>query len=102
MIQGIKISSILALIHLLFVDDVVLFGVGTLKEWWAFDVILALWSSASSMCISVEKSSFMFSEVEDEVLNNISEIMPFKMDPIMVGFRYLGYFFKPLGYGIGF
>ena len=39
-IKGIKVSSSLALSHLLFVDDVVLFGIGTLDEWKAFDVLL--------------------------------------------------------------
>ena len=39
-IQGIKIYASLALTHLLFVDDGVLFGIGTLEEWMAFEVIL--------------------------------------------------------------
>ena len=40
LIKGIKISSSLALTHLLFVDDVILLGSGRLSEWIAFDVIL--------------------------------------------------------------
>ena len=77
MIKVIKISSSLALTRLLFVDDVVLFGVGTLEEWKAFNEILVVFSSASGMCISVEKSSFLFSEVEEEILNGISSFMPY-------------------------
>ena len=38
--------------------------------------------------------------MEDEVLNSILVLLPFKMDPILVGFEYLGYYLKPLGYGI--
>ena len=26
--------------------------------------------------------------------------MPYKMEPIVAGFKYLGYYLKPLGYGI--
>ena len=52
------------------------------------------------MCISVEKSSFLFNEVEDEVLDRISTLLPYKLDPIEVGFKYLSYYLKPLSYGI--
>ena len=41
LIRGIKVSSLLALTHLLFVDDVILLGTGTLQEWIDFDVILS-------------------------------------------------------------
>ena len=44
LIKGINISSSLSLTHLLFIDDVVLFGVGTVEEWKAFDEILAVFS----------------------------------------------------------
>ena len=37
-IKGIKILSQLFLTHLLFVDDVILFGLGTFEEWIAFKV----------------------------------------------------------------
>ena len=55
-IRGIKISVSMYLTHLLFVDDVVLFSMGTLEEWMAFKVILDTFCSASGMCISIEKS----------------------------------------------
>ena len=58
LIKCMKISSSLVLTHLFFVDNVVLFGVRTLEEWKDFDEILAVFSSASGMCISVEKSFF--------------------------------------------
>ena len=66
----------------------VLFGVGTLEEWQDFDEILVVFSSASGMCISMEKSPFLYSEVEEEILSGISVFSPYKMDPIMAGFKY--------------
>ena len=51
LIKGIKISSTLALTHLLFLDDVILLGTGTLSEWMAFDVILSTFCKASGMSI---------------------------------------------------
>ena len=49
LIRGIKISSALALTHLLCVDDVILLGTGTLHEWMAFKVILRTFCKASGM-----------------------------------------------------
>ena len=55
-IHGINISANMTLNHLLFVDDVVLFGIGTVEEWMDFDVILETFCSSSGMRISLEKS----------------------------------------------
>ena len=60
LIKGIKISSTFALTHLLFVDDVILLGSGSLSEWMAFDVILSKFCKASRMCISIDKSCFLY------------------------------------------
>ena len=98
LIRGIKISPLLALTHLFFVDDVILLGSGTLSEWMAFDVILSTFCKASGMCISLEKSSFLFSNLDVDVGTDIARFMPYKMDPITIGFKYLGYHLKPLGY----
>ena len=53
-IKGIKISASLTLTHLLFVDDVVLFGLGTFEDWVAFEVILETFCRASRVCISID------------------------------------------------
>ena len=64
LIKGIKISSSLALTHLLFVDDVILLGMGTLTEWMAFEVILSTFCKALGMCISLDKSCFLFNNMD--------------------------------------
>ena len=99
-IKGFEYSPSLSLTHLLFVDDVVLFGIGTLEEWMAFEVILDNFWSASGMCISIDKSGFLFNELDEGVLNNILHYLPYKVDPIHMGFKYLGYFIKPLSYEV--
>ena len=65
MIRGIKISASLTLTHLLFVDDVVLFGLGTMLEWMDFEVILETLCAASGMY------GFLFNELEVCVLESI-------------------------------
>ena len=52
-IKGIKISACLSLTHLLFVDDVILFGFGSVEEWKAFKEILDIFCEASGMSINI-------------------------------------------------
>ena len=98
LIRGINISPLLALTHLLFVDDVILLGSGALSEWMAFDVILSTFCKASGMYISLEKSCFLYNNLDVDVGTDIAQLLPYKMDPITSGFKYLGYQLKPLGY----
>ena len=50
-IRGIQISANVTLTHLLFVDDVILFGFVTIDEWRDFDILLDTFSVASGMCM---------------------------------------------------
>ena len=50
------------------------------------------------MSISNEKSFFLFSEIDDDTRFYIHSLLPYKMAPITVGFKYIGYRLKPLGY----
>ena len=88
--QGNQVSASLTLTHLIFVDDVVLFGLGTFEEWVAFDVILETLCCASGMCISIDKSGFLFNEMDMGVLNNIRHFLPYCAKPLHEGFKYLG------------
>ena len=67
-------------------------------EWMAFDVLLETFRSASGMSISLNKSSFLYNELDRGILHDIQHIFPFKVDPIQQGFKYLGFFIKPVGY----
>ena len=67
-------------------------------EWMDFDVLLENFCSTSGMSISMNKSGFLFNEMDMGILQNIQCFFPFKADPIQLGFKYLGFFIKPLGY----
>ena len=98
LVKGIKISKHLSLTHLLFVDDVILFGFGSCEEWMAFKVLLDTFCEASGMLINSEKSCFLFNNVDDESINRIMRSLPFKTQDLSLGLNYLGYFIKPSGY----
>ena len=54
----IKISNAIQINHLIFLDDVLLFGRGTIVEWKSFKDCLSTISKATNMMVNVEKSSF--------------------------------------------
>ena len=92
LIRGIKISPSLTLSHLLFVDDVILMGSGTLLDWSAFDVILETFCKASGMKINIEKSCFLFCNFDSDCHNAFAEALPYRMLSLQSGFNYLGFF----------
>ena len=57
-------------------------------------------SSQICMSICIEKSSFLYNEVDEENRSHIFAFLHYRMDPIATGFKYLVYRLKPLGYRI--
>ena len=99
-IRGIRISPHLSFTHLLFVDDVIIFGVGTFEEWISFKVILDTFCDASGMRINLDKSCFLYNNVNEGILNSISRTLSVNFEHITKGFKYLGFFIKPLNYRV--
>ena len=65
-----------------------------------FEVILSTFCKALGMNISVDKACFLYSNVEVDIRMDIARALPYKMEPITIGFKYLSYFLKPLGYKV--
>jgi len=99
-IYGIKVAPSLYLTHLIFVDDAILFGMGTVEEWQHYKEIMDTLCSAIGMEINATKSSFLFNDIDDSVKHQIYNFMPIKMEPLTSGFKYLAYYLKPMGYCI--
>ena len=58
LIHGIIFWHSLSISHILFVDNVIIFGKIFINEWHYFHLIISLFYSASSMSVSVEKHFF--------------------------------------------
>ena len=97
-IQGINISDNLLITHLLFVDDVILFGIVTIEEWQDYKELLDTFCNATSMEINEAKSSFLYNDVDETIRSKILSRFPYKMEPLTNGFKYPGFYLKPLGY----
>ena len=79
-ITGVKITSSLFLTHLLFVDDVLLFGEATVDEWQQYKQLLDLFYSATGMQINEKKSILLFNDIDELAKANIGAILPYKME----------------------
>ena len=50
------------------------------------------------MSISLDKSILLHNNIPAPELQNLTRVIPYKLLPITTGFKYLGFFIKPLGY----
>ena len=97
-ILGVKVSSSQSITHPLFVDDVLLFGIGLSLEWISFKDIITLFTSASRMRVSLRKSTLFQNNSFVDVLSQISNLFSYQLNPLEKGFKFFGYFLKPNGF----
>ena len=97
-LDGILITRVLAITHILFVDDVLLFDKGTMYEWRVLEDILDTFSFAIGMAYSGPKCMFLESGMDEVTLFEIRNLFPFEVVHIDNDFKYLGYFLKPNNY----
>jgi hypothetical protein len=76
-ISGIKVSRMIRILHLLFVDDILIMTRATLSEWEVIQDILQNFCCASGLIINVQKSVILHSGVHLETLNSIKDILLF-------------------------
>jgi hypothetical protein len=94
-IGGILVARGIRITHLLFVDDVVLFGIGSKSEWETYKKVLDLFCKATGMAFSIQKSVFLEAGWEVEQLDWLKELLPFEVRSVDEGFKYLGFHIKP-------
>lgn len=93
-IRGINMDSLLNILILLFMDDVVVFGKGSIKEWEKIWDLINFFCRATGMLISLRKSCFLYNLIKDEELDILKSMFPKEFRPLNIGFKYLGYFLK--------
>jgi hypothetical protein len=96
--SGIKISNGLAITHLLFVDDILIFCDGSKRDADILTEGLTLFKLATSMIINAQKSNILFSRIEDEDIRHYLDILPFQTQTLEEGLKYLGFHLKPNDY----
>jgi len=95
LLMGIKVSRLIKVLHLLFVDDILVMSRASLAEWEKIQAILHVFCRASGLVINVQKLVFLYSGVAPENLQPLKDLLHFSCKELPMGFKYLGYLIKP-------
>jgi hypothetical protein len=93
-LSGIKVSRLMKILHLLFVDDVLIMSKENLQEWKDIVFIISLFCKASGLMINPTKTTVHFEGLSDTELLPFKDFMPYNFSDLSIGFSYLGYFLK--------
>jgi hypothetical protein len=99
-LTGIKVSRLIKVLHLLFVDDILIMSKASIAEWEKIQNILLVFCRASGLVINVQKFVFLHFGVPLETLTILKDLYQYSFKELSVGFRYLGYFLKPDSYKV--
>ena len=100
-ILGIKVAASIYISHIFFVDDVLLFGDGSLLEWMHYKSLIDLFCGASRMSINPQKFVFGAHNIPQNVLSPILLTFSCFFKPLEEGLSYLGFQVKPNCYRAG-
>jgi len=96
-LAGIQVSRALKILHILFVDDVVIMTNTNLQEWWEIDKILKSFCLALGLSINASKSTFHQAGLTDQEMLPYKALFPYIFIELEQGFKYLGFYIK-VGY----
>jgi len=94
LLTGIKVSRLHKIIHLLFVDDILIMAKASIGEWQEIKRVLDVFCRASGLKINENKTTFLQHGVQQQDLEILQANFHFNFVDLSSGFRYLGYFLK--------
>jgi hypothetical protein len=94
-ITGIKVSRLVKILHIFFVDDILIATRADSQEWLEIDSILKFFCRASGLQINATKSTLHYSGLTEVDIELYKNIFSYNFLEISIGLRYLGYFLKP-------
>ena len=93
-ILGIKDSNLIKIVHLMFVDDVLLMSNVDPVEWQFILEVLQRFCSVSGLSINLSKSSVHHWGLSDTELHLLKVSIPLTFKNLSEGFTYLGFHMK--------
>lgn len=94
-ISGIKVTKLLKIVHLMFVDDVLVMSNADPLEWKVIVDILQAYCQVSGLCINTLKTTVHYWGLKEAELSPLKDILPFTFADWNASFKYLGYYLKP-------
>jgi hypothetical protein len=93
-ITGIKVARVTRILHLLFVDDVLIMSKASLGEWREIDKLISFFCRASGLEVNHSKSTVYHAGLSESELIQYKSFLYFSFGDLSNGFRYLGYTLK--------
>jgi hypothetical protein len=93
-LSGVKVSRTIKILHILFVDDVIIMSNDTFQEWWEIDKVLKYLCLASGLQVNGSKSTMLQEGLSEQELLPFKAMFPYNFSDLDSGFKYLGYFLK--------
>jgi hypothetical protein len=93
-LTGIKVSRLIKIIQLLFMDDVIIMTREILYEFMEIDKHICLFCKASGLLVNQTKTTAHFEGLTELELTPFKTLIPYNFSDLSNGFRYLGYFLK--------
>jgi mannosylglycoprotein endo-beta-mannosidase len=87
---GIKVFRVVNILHLLFIDDILIMTNGSTQEWIEINNLLKTFCNASGLQINWNKSSFHYANLQDQTLTLLKALLPHSFLHLSEGFNYLG------------
>jgi hypothetical protein len=97
-LKGIKVTGLTYILHILFVDDVLILSNAKLVDWTVIHSILNIFCVVSGLEINVHKSVFLTSNAQDILQTELKELFGIDSIELSKGFTYLGFFLKSSSY----
>jgi len=99
-LSRVKVSRLIKILNLFFVDDVLIMANASVQEWKEIDSILSTFFHALVLIVNQHKSTLHFSGVQQEDLVPYKAIFPYKIVDLSASFRYLIFYLKPTNYKV--
>jgi hypothetical protein len=91
-ISSIEITKLLKIVHLMFVDDILVMSKVDPLELRVIIDILQAYCHVSEICINTLKTTVHYWGLKEAELYPLKDILPFTFADLSTGFKYLGYY----------
>jgi hypothetical protein len=95
LIRGVKVSEVEAMSHLLFMDDIFVSVVVSLRDLASLKNSLTLFIQATRMTVNPEKSCLIINHCSEAETHSLLNIIPVQQKTLGEGMKYLGFYLKP-------
>jgi hypothetical protein len=89
-----KVSRLIKILHLVFLDDVLILTNASLQEWVEIESLINMLCNPSGLKVKETKSIVHYAGLSEEELSPFNILHPYNLWDVYMGFKYLGYFLK--------